>query len=155
MVLCSNSINFYNPETNEIKTYWVSMKIASKNDDGEYVSRYITIGDASYGVSIRADDFTTNIPEGTRVLLPHGKKVRAFRINKIDPYTCKADNILLFGLVEDVLNRDRDNVELLIADYDVKSNGSTDEYKIFSNQMDSIRLGSQKIFTTNIQHRLE
>lgn len=118
--LCRNQLRWQNPETKEIFEYWYWVEDASAYNSGIYNGKLLTTYDKIYGALLPMDKNTRKLRYGMRFILEFSDDVPlVYKITNFNGVVGNNKNIKLLSIVlmQTVYVPDRDNVDLMIADY--------------------------------------
>lgn len=120
IVQCNRQIRWQNPKTGEIVERWcLATKPYTSNIDAGAV---VSTSNREYKIQIPYDDETRMVDIDKRFLLEKvGKAPKAYTVTSVDTLTNRYEDIdggfLIWNLTQGEYNPERDNAELMIADY--------------------------------------
>ena len=121
MLHCNYRLKFKSDITGEILTYPIYMKNATQYNSGEIPRETETIGSSKYLVYIMCDEETLKIDNGKRFLIDRNiKDPTSYEITQVDTVSYNYDEevgVLRWTIVESQFNSEKDNKELMVADY--------------------------------------
>lgn len=143
--ICHNQLRWQDTETKKIYEYWYWCEDITKYSSGVYQGNIIVKYDKQYSVMLPMDINTRKLHDGMRFILEFSADTPlVFKLTKYDGITGNNKNvkILNLSLTQTVYDPDKDNIDLLIADYLEDKNIST-KYKCKINyESDEITLSS-------------
>lgn len=119
MTQCTDVVNFISPYDGSIQTYPVIVVNTTKFNTGETPNKRLTLPSGQYAMYIPMDEHTIRIDNDFRIMLDKRKDYPScYRVTYVDTSTYGyGDSLLNIVLLQTELNPERDNIELMIADY--------------------------------------
>lgn len=119
LMYCNDFLNTISKNTGEIIKYPIPSENATKYNIGIKYETQVTIGSTQKTVFLPCDNETIEFNRNQRFLFGKDSRINAYSISQLDPcsYKCENGGLLQLTLVEDQFSPERDNAELLIADY--------------------------------------
>lgn len=118
--ICLNHLRWQDVETKEIFDYWYWCEDITRYSSGTYLGNLIVKFDKQYHLIIPMDNHTRKLHDGMRFILEISDTTPlVFKLTKYDGITGNNKNIKLLNLslTQTVYDEDRDNADLMIADY--------------------------------------
>lgn len=118
--VCKNTLKWQDPITKKILNYWYWCEDITRYSSGVYQGNVIVKYDKQYHLLLPMDYNTRNLHDGMRFMLEmSGNTPLVFKLTKFDGMTGNNQNIKLLNLslTQTVYDKDRDNVDLMVADY--------------------------------------
>lgn len=118
--ICLNHMRWQDVETKEIFDYWYWCEDITRYSSGTYLGNLIVKFDKQYHLIIPMDNHTRKLHDGMRFILEISDTTPlVFKLTKYDGITGNNKNIKLLNLslTQTVYDEDRDNADLMIADY--------------------------------------
>ena len=119
MTACTDIVRFISPHDGSIVEYPTILTNATKFNTGETPNKRLTIPSGQFTMLLPIDDHTIKLDNGFRFLLDKRKdSPSAYKLTYVDASTYGYDDGLLnIVLLQCALNRETDNIDLMIADY--------------------------------------
>lgn len=142
--ICHNCLRWQDAITKEIFEYWYWCEDITRYSSGTYLGNVVIKFDKQYHVLIPKDKNTQKLCDGMRFILELSNTTPlVFKLTKYDGLTGNNKNtkLLNFTLTQTVYDKDRDNADLMIADYYEKKTDETLKCRI-DYKSDEIALAS-------------
>ncbi len=119
MTVCTDVVRFISPHDGSIVEYPTILTNATKFNTGETPNKRLTIPSGQFTMLLPIDDHTIKLGNGFRFLLDKRKDFpSAYKLTYVDASTYGYDDGLLnIVLLQCALNRETDNIDLMIANY--------------------------------------
>lgn len=118
--ICHNKLRWQDSVTKEIFDYWYWCEDITRYSSGIFQGSVIVKYDKQYHVLLPMDSHTQKLHDGMRFILEMSDVIPlVFKLTKYDGLTGNNKNVKLLNLslTQTVYDEDRDNVDLMIADY--------------------------------------
>ena len=118
--ICKNQLRWQNQETKEIFNYWYWMEDISLYNSGIYNAKIITTSDKLYKLLLPMDKNTRKLHDGMRFIFEFSDDVPlVYKLTDFNGVMGNNKNVKLLSIVvsQTVYDPDRDNLDLMIADY--------------------------------------
>lgn len=128
--LCRNQLRWQDPTTKEIREYWYWSEDSTKYSSGVYEGTVVVQYDKQYSLMLPMDANTRKLHDGMRFMFELSNDMPlVYELTKFDGMTGNDKNvkILKISVTQTVYDKDRDNVELMIADYYDAKDGESEE----------------------------
>lgn len=122
--ICNNQLRWQDPQTKEIKSYWYWCEDTTKYSSGVFKGNIVISYDKQYGLMLPMDKNTRKLHDGMRFILEVSDTIPlVYKLTKFDGITGNYRNIKLLklSLTQTVYDEKVDNVDLMIADYNVNT----------------------------------
>lgn len=119
MTVCTDIVRFISPHDGSIVEYPTILTNATKFNTGETPNKRLTLPSGQFTMLLPIDDHTIKLDNGFRFLLDKRKDFpSAYKLTYVDASTYGYDDGLLnIVLLQCALNRETDNIDLMIANY--------------------------------------
>lgn len=118
--ICNNRLRWQNSVTKEVFNYWYWCEDITRYSSGTYLGNIIVKFDKQYHLLLPMDRNTQKLHDGMRFILEFSDTTPlVFKLTKYDGVTGnnKHVKLLSLSLTQTVYDEDRDNADLMIADY--------------------------------------
>lgn len=118
--ICHNRLRWQDTVTKEIFDYWYWCEDITRYSSGTYLGNVIVKYDKQYHILMPMDSHTQKLHDGMRFILEFSDTIPlVYKLTKYDGLTGNNKNVKLLNisLTQTVYDEDRDNVDLMIADY--------------------------------------
>jgi len=118
--ICHNRLRWQDTVTKEIFDYWYWCEDITRYSSGTYLGNVVIKYDKQYHLLLPMDSHTRKLHDGMRFILEFSDTVPlVYKLTKYDGLTGNNKNVKLLNisLTQTVYDEDRDNVDLMIADY--------------------------------------
>lgn len=125
--ICNNQLRWQDAETKEIFSYWYWCEDTTKYSSGIFKGSVVITYDKQYGVMLPLDKNTRKLHDGMRFMLElSGTTPLVYKLTKFDGITGNNKNtkLLKLSLTQTVYQEGTDNVDLMIADYNMDNSES-------------------------------
>lgn len=145
--ICNNQLRWQDPETKQLFNYWYWCEDTTRYSSGIFEGNVVVKYDKQYSLMLPLDLNTRKLHDGMRFMLEMSNDIPlVYKLTKFDGITSnnKTVKILKLSLTQTVYNEATDNVDLMIADYNIDTSESFDkkyDCKI-TYKSDRIRLSS-------------
>lgn len=122
--ICHNKLRWQNPITREIFDYWYWCEDITRYSAGVFQGSVIVKYDKQYHLLLPMDKNTQKLHDGMRFILEISDNIPlVFKLTKYDGLTNNNKNVKLLNisLTQTVYDEDKDNVDLMIADYYIEN----------------------------------
>ena len=143
--ICHNQLRWQDTETKEIINYWYWCEDITRYSPGIFQGNIIVKYEKQYSLMLPMDKTTRKLHDGMRFILEFsGDTPLVFKLTKFDGITGNNKNvkILNLSLTQTVYDEDRDNTDLMIADYYENNNVASDYNCEINYESDEISLSS-------------
>ncbi len=155
--ICRNQLRWQNPVTKEIFAYWFWCEDVTRYSSGVFDNKIFSNFDKQYHLMLPMDASTRMLHDGMRFMLEmSGDTPLVYELTKFDGITGnnKSIKILNCTLTQNVYDKERDNVELMLCDYYTTQENSINEtlehyetYARIDYESDEIKLSSSETFS--------
>lgn len=117
---CNYNLHFISKISGDVCEYPVYASNVSQANSGEMEKSQITLGDSKYLIYLPYNEETIKIDRGQRILLSRNQEnPMAYEVTQVDNITYKFGErgLILLFLKETQFSKDRDNKEIMVADY--------------------------------------
>ena len=142
--ICHNQLRWQDTETKEIFNYWYWCEDATRYS-GVYQGNIVIKYEKQYNLMLPMNSTTRKLHDGMRFILElSGNTPLVYKLTKFEGLTGNNKNvkILNLSLTQTVYDEDRDNVDLMIADYYEDKNELIDYSCKINYESDEITLSS-------------
>lgn len=118
--ICRNNLRWQDSITKEIFDYWYWCEDITRYSSGTFAGNIVVKYDKQYHLLLPMDSHTKKLHDGMRFILELSDDIPlVFKLTKYDGLTGNNKNVKLLNisLTQTVYDKDRDNVDLMIADY--------------------------------------
>lgn len=142
---CLNQLRWQDPTTKEVFSYWYWCEDMTRYGAGIYSGNLVVKFDSQFQCLLPMDSHTRKLHDGMRFMLELSDGVPlVFKLNRYEGLTGNFKDIKLLrvNLTQTVYDEDRDNIDLMIADYYVNNSVSHNVNCKIEYESDEIKLAS-------------